>query len=294
VIASAPGKLILAGEYAVLAGHPALVMAVNRRAVAARAADPEPLSPYLARIVALLDRDPGDLRVDTSGFRHRSGAKLGLGSSAAATVAFAAALAPELDRPALHALTHRAHGEVQAAAGARGSGVDVAASVWGGVIRAVPRGGDPVEVEAVALPAELSWVGVWTGRPADTRDLVARVMASPDPGALAAIAAAAEALGRARSAGAAVAAIAAAGEAVAALGARAGIELVTPAHRRIAALAVRAGGAAKPTGAGGGDTAVAAFADVAAARRFGDLAASEGWSVLDVAVDPRGAEVHNP
>ena len=32
--ASAPGKLLLAGEYAVLSGGPAVVMAVNRRAVA--------------------------------------------------------------------------------------------------------------------------------------------------------------------------------------------------------------------------------------------------------------------
>ena len=32
VIASAPGKLVLLGEYAVLEGAPALVMAINRRA----------------------------------------------------------------------------------------------------------------------------------------------------------------------------------------------------------------------------------------------------------------------
>ena len=32
VVASAPGKIVLSGEYAVLAGAPAIVMAVDRRA----------------------------------------------------------------------------------------------------------------------------------------------------------------------------------------------------------------------------------------------------------------------
>jgi phosphomevalonate kinase len=37
-MASAPGKLVLAGEYAVLDGAPAIVMAVDRRAVVSVAA----------------------------------------------------------------------------------------------------------------------------------------------------------------------------------------------------------------------------------------------------------------
>ena len=36
MIASAPGKLIVTGEYAVLEGAPALVVAMNRRAIATR------------------------------------------------------------------------------------------------------------------------------------------------------------------------------------------------------------------------------------------------------------------
>ncbi len=44
-IATAPGKLIVTGEYAVLDGAPALVLAMDRRAVAATvtaADDPSP------------------------------------------------------------------------------------------------------------------------------------------------------------------------------------------------------------------------------------------------------------
>ena len=40
MIATAPGKLILTGEYAVLDGAPAVVVAVDRRAVARRNATP--------------------------------------------------------------------------------------------------------------------------------------------------------------------------------------------------------------------------------------------------------------
>ena len=50
----------------------------------------------------------------------------------------------------------------------------------------------------------------------------------------------------------------------------------------IAQLAVEHGGAAKPSGAGGGDVAVAFFEDSDAARSFDTQCADRGYTPLDV------------
>jgi hypothetical protein len=51
MIATAPGKLILTGEYAVLDGAPALVVAVDRRVAARRHTGPRGSSPFLIAVV---------------------------------------------------------------------------------------------------------------------------------------------------------------------------------------------------------------------------------------------------
>jgi phosphomevalonate kinase len=318
---SAPGKVLWAGEYAVLDGAPALVTAVARRAVArvgdAPVAQP---SPFLAAAQAELAaaygpespaaRAAARVTVDSSALAQ-AGTKLGLGSSAAATVsAVAAALAadpahaalpPERFRALVHRHAHRAHGTAQAPRGARGSGADVAASVHGGVLAVVrPAGADdltPLEVRALALPAGLTPVLVWTGQAADTPTLVAavRAFAERDPAghaaARAGLAAAARSCIAAFEAGdpaAAVAALAGAADALAELGARAGCALVPEALAPLAALARAHGGAAKPTGAGGGDQILAVFPAPAAADAFAAAARAAGNTLVDAPVDLRG------
>src|SRR4051794_13397449 len=96
MIATAPGKLILTGEYAVLDGAPAIVVAVDRRAVARRNAIPRGSSPFLVAVAEEIAArrgasDPAaraalEVSVDSAAFYHRA-SKLGLGSSAAVTVA---------------------------------------------------------------------------------------------------------------------------------------------------------------------------------------------------------------
>ncbi|MEM9057456.1 MAG: hypothetical protein AAGD86_08265 [Pseudomonadota bacterium] len=173
VDASAPGKLVLTGEYAVLDGAPAVSMAISRRAIVRvePASDfcvraPGFLSgsvrfavdadgrlrwlagdPDVRRRLALVDRvvapllagrapAPFALRLDTRAFFAADGRKLGLGSSAALTAALSAALTRHLGLPAqtpdafLAAALER-HRRVQ---GGRGSGVDLATSLHGGVI----------------------------------------------------------------------------------------------------------------------------------------------------------------
>ncbi len=148
VIATAPGKLILTGEYAVLDGAPALVIAVDRRVIAT-GASARCSSPFLlavARELALrYGADSPSARaalrvaVDSSAFYAASDCtqKLGLGSSAAVTVAAAAlALAAQgsNDRDEVLAIALAAHANAQGTKGARGSGADIAAAVYGGAI----------------------------------------------------------------------------------------------------------------------------------------------------------------
>lgn len=129
MIATAPGKLILTGEYAVLDGAPALVVAVNRRVVARRRSGPTGSSPFLIAVADEIARVYGadhpatqaamDIVCDSSAF-FLGNTKLGLGSSAAVTVA-ATALAigaasgavPVIDREAVLAIASAAHANAQ-------------------------------------------------------------------------------------------------------------------------------------------------------------------------------------
>jgi phosphomevalonate kinase len=302
---SAPGKIMLAGEYAVLDGGEALVMAVNRRAHARLGELPAEPSPFLAAAARVVKEELGGERanlvaravVDSRALCDDSGAKLGLGSSAAAiTAAIALALPPPGDRKLLHRLAHRAHAAAQ---GGAGSGADVAASVWGGVLLCRPpdHAGDPLRVAPIALPADLVLVPVWLGRPADTRVLVAAMsdFARREPAAsrelYARIAAAAADLAGALRASQAVTAVWAGGVAAGDLGRAAGVEVVSEGHRQLTERAEALGGAAKPTGAGGGDVALGAFTSPEAAEHFRADARALGMKVLDLSVDPDGARV---
>lgn len=290
VTASAPGKIMLGGEYAVIDGAEAVLMAVDRRAVARLENEPRRLSPFLEAAADAIAREVGGAaaerarRVVVDSEPLRAGdVKLGLGSSAAATVAaIGCALADggDLDRVVVHRLAHGAHRAAQGRAGAPGSGADIATSVWGGlvVVRKRDAAGDlPLDTVPIHLPDDLQLVPVWTGAAADTATLVDRVRAlrrhqrSTYDRATLSIADAVRDLVAAferGSACAAVGALAAGGRAVAALGDAAGVALESPVHRKLRRLAERRGGAVKPTGAGAGDLALAAFDNAEAAGQF--------------------------
>lgn len=299
--ASAPGKIMLSGEYAVLEGHVAVVAAVNRRAIA-RLGDERSESPLILHLAALLDGAAAEraltITVDSSAL-FDSETKLGLGSSAAVAVA-ATALALGTDEPKkVLPLAFEAHARAQAERGARGSGADVAAATYGGLVAVRPAGVAPVDVTPLDLPPSLELVYVWTGVAADTAALVRAVSATRGLDkvhrAIASIAAASRALIDALRAGDSrecLAAIHRGADAHAELAAASGVDLVLPAHRQIRALAASRGGAAKPTGAGGGDVALAAFADPEAAARFRTDLALMGMKALDLAVESDGVRIH--
>jgi phosphomevalonate kinase len=298
---SVPGKLFLAGEYAVLDGAPAILAAAGRTATGTYVPGLAPATPLIASAqvaaaTALRERGlllpPGAARVDTGTFAQR-GIKLGLGSSAAAAVAavgaaFAhAGLAIEDEPTLLRATADTAHRAAQAGVG---SGADVAASVFGGFLRFVrAAAGDAqegdvqgvaavesVEVTPIQPPADLHFVTFWTRAAARTTGFIAGVdrfrRQSPQAHAqrLGDLRAAAIGFDRAFaiSAQAAINAAADCYTALAALGTDAGLPIVIPAAADAAALAQTLGGAAKPSGAGGGDMGIAFFADKDAVAAF--------------------------
>jgi phosphomevalonate kinase len=173
MIARAPGKIVISGAYAVLEGAPALVMAVDRYAIADGSRSPELITPEMRPALGA-EVPPW---VDGSALRAR-GQKLGLGSSSAILVAALGArelrrhgylgdqrLKELVFRPAL-----RAHAQAQGG----GSGIDVAASVHGGTLVA-RRQGDDLLLDRARLPSGLH-LAVWScGRSGSTPELLHRV-----------------------------------------------------------------------------------------------------------------------
>jgi phosphomevalonate kinase len=189
--------------------------------------------------------------------------KLGLGSSAALTVALTSALLRHLNRAPpgreqLLDLATRAHRRFQ---GGTGSGLDVATAVCGGVVALV--GG---EVRSLTWPAGLAWLAVWSGASASTEGMLARYEAfrRRDPARFARHTA-----GLREIATAAVSAweradiqpllrsLADYDDALRALDGGAGLGIYTPEHERLARVAQQFGAVYKISGAGGGDFGVA-------------------------------------
>lgn len=179
---SAPGSIMLLGEYAVLFGKPALVCAVDKRIHLK-------LTPRQDTTINIHSNTHGSYSCDLHTFKlekpfqfvlgaikhyyskMRYGAdiditsefsdQLGLGSSAAVTVATLAALITWLDaRVSPIELVRQGRGVIRHCQGL-GSGADVAASVYGGVVyyQAQPLFAEKI---AVKLPLGLYYTGYKT------------------------------------------------------------------------------------------------------------------------------------
>jgi mevalonate kinase len=192
IVVSAPGKLFLLGEHAVLHGRRALVCAVNQRlrvtlqprsgtAVHLRSALGEwhgslaelgPREPFRFVLAAIGAAGPApsgfemDIRSDFSPL-------VGLGSSAAVTVAVMAALDRwrGYERPAGE-LCRAATEVVRAVQSGAASGADVAASIYGGLLsyRAAP-------FEVLPLGVTHPITVVYSGHKTPTPEAIARVEA---------------------------------------------------------------------------------------------------------------------
>jgi phosphomevalonate kinase len=322
--ASAPGKAVLLGEYAVLDGARALVMAVDRRCRAEIAPAEAPVCRLKTLMPAAAEREfaPGrpsgvalvdalieaarmalpwpawTASIDSSEFFVQD-RKLGLGSSAAALVAFAGvwwAAAERPDPPGLHDLI-RAHRTFQ---GGAGSGIDVAAALLGGAVEFRLDPGANPEIGSVQLPKSVGFAGIFAGGSASTPGLVGqyRRFAEARPAEAAAqrqrMSAVADegcAAARERDGAAFVAAIAEYGHCLLALGEAIGADIVTSAHRVIGSLAGDFDLAYKVSGAGGGDLGIACGLDAGALAAFSAAAAERGFEVIPLAVGEQGLTV---
>jgi phosphomevalonate kinase len=305
---TAPGKLFFAGEYGVLHGGTAVVAAVDRRVVARFVPGAAPSTLVVAEAIAAVrahcattgvSLPDGAPEIDSASLSD-GGQKLGLGSSAAVAVAAvgvlleAAGLDVEAARSLTFLLADRAH---RAAQGGRGSGADVAAAVMGGVIAYIrPEVGAPT-MRALVPPAHLTPVVLSTGTPSATVDHVTAVerLATRDPGAharrLRELRCAADVFLLSYEAGdvqTLLQAVGAAHQALAALGRDADLPIVTPALDAAAALAAQLGGAAKPSGAGGGDVGVAFFSDPESAAAFRTRVPPLNLRILSIMTGARG------
>lgn len=316
ITATAPGKLVLVGEYAVLAGAPALSAAVDRRAAARISAatgtaalkisNSDSVYPVRLTDAGKLDwlTEPGtdgnilaaavravtqsaaadpwqsmpDIELDTRDFFSQSAAgsleKIGIGSSAALTVALVSAIQRSLGvTPDFHScfVAHRIfqHGQ--------GSGIDIATSWYGGVIAMQPDGDSEPQVSQLAWPQGLHVQPVWSGVSASTTAMLARLekFKSRDMAAyttsfadLSQVSTAAIRSWRAGEAAAFIAALDTYGGLLADLDKAAGIGIWSDRHLSIERLARQFGVGYKPSGAGGGDFGLAYALDAALLQEF--------------------------
>lgn len=311
--ASAPGKLVVSGEYAVLAGAPALVAAVDRRVTCTLAEresgewhfvstgfeDDRSLSrsavfeaaPDTVAGIARRAYGSGEapehlqIAIDSSPCYHL-GVKLGVGSSAAMVTAIATAFgvlggsAPRL------AELYEFHADYQGG----GSGLDVAAAVTGGVIRFQDR-----VVAPLRLPQGIHLSFVFTGAGTRTPELLSTFDAWRRRGPTSQLerlaAAAREVEDCTATADAFVDALDEYADVLERLDQSARIGIFGPGHRRARELAGRLGVVYKPCGAGGGDTGIGAATDPAAIAAFERQASAAGLVILPMAISAEGVRV---
>ncbi len=281
----APGKLVLVGEYAVVDGAPAVVCAVDRGVqldwrpggdlhVATPTGDDRFVRAALEDVGA-----PGGTWSFTDWNPPASTTKVGLGGSASAVVAAVLGGLAARGRPPtpdeLQVRAARVHHAVQGS----GSGIDVAAAAHGGVLQFE---GGAVRALSAALVQSERLVVVFTGASAATGPRVERYRAFADRAAFA--------LDSRRVvegfAADPVGALEANAALLADLDRRAGLGWSTPTIELLRSSARAAGGAAKPSGAGGGDVVVGLFPDAARATAWSEELAARGLLLVPVRLAP--------
>ena len=308
---TAPGKIVLWGEYAVLAGAAAGVMALNTQATvtasrssdgawhfssqgfgaepASCAANELPKNTATALLAAVLrhwgfgslDQCGQAMRVHTDSsafFQNRQ--KLGLGSSAAVCAATYRLLCELTARNPTLTEAMAIHQDWQ---GGKGSGLDIA-SVWhGGLIHFRQGKASPAE-----LPADMHWQIVFSGKSAGTQGHIAsfdkwrrRADTAPLDDLIAASTGLSAGVPNLENLALYLAALKTFDDA-------AHLNIFTHEHTRLGTLANASGVLYKPCGAGGGDIGIGFSDDPHALAVFRQRAVEDGFNPLDLEMASHG------
>jgi mevalonate kinase len=172
---SAPGKLLLLGDYAVVYGYPCLVTAVNKRLnVSVDLIDAEEddiITPqvkesrFVLETIAYIKEKfsiKKNVRISTQGdFSHQ----VGLGSSSAVTVATAEALNRlfqlGLTKKDIFEISYTVNLLIQGV----GSGFDIAAATFGGTLEYVKGGTTLNQLSLASLPLVVGYSGIKADTP---------------------------------------------------------------------------------------------------------------------------------
>jgi phosphomevalonate kinase len=171
---SAPGKVVLCGEYAVLEGATATVCAIQRRAHLRWTETSQEITPEVKACIEIatkaLHKSFPPFSVDVAAFKQDD-KKLGLGASGASAACAAAALIsaknPTVDLgdvlPDILDLALSAHRAVSP----QGSGIDVATSVIGYVLEFQTTTEGP-QINFLDASVRIPKLVIWTGKSAQT------------------------------------------------------------------------------------------------------------------------------
>jgi phosphomevalonate kinase len=278
----APGKLVIGGEYGVLLGLRAVVAAINKYAhgtfspgesLQFRYQTTENIvhnndhQLFMAAVATAKSLDlpvmVGEYFIDTRDFFF-NGRKLGLGSSAAAATALAALIMRADGKVVnpdqifkLASAIHRHHAQNT------GSGIDVAASSFGGLFAYSTNAAEPL-IEPLPVPPWWEDLLVIDSQQSQsTSEFVTRFWAARSSmthkidDLLKTNELLTQELARAPDLGAAIAVVQEINGCLKKLGDLCQIDIVSPVHEAIFSIAERFGGSCKPSGAGGGDIALA-------------------------------------
>lgn len=361
IVSEAPGKLFIAGEYAVVEpGQPAVIIAIDRyirvqlsncrtecadyasgsirsslgggsqwqwRETAGTVQCSAGTAPHVEavlQVVNLLRREAGKPAMSfdcsiSSGLISSSGAKYGLGSSAAVTVALLQALNEMYDLRLDAIARFRICLLVTLGISPRASGGDIAAACFGGwiayaspdraaLLAEVRRKGYVAALHATAWetgyikhlpePAGANLLVGWTGEPANTDVLVARISAYRETSSYKSFVLESSHLveeliySLTTGSQAIFDVISAARSLLQKLGMQAGVEIETRVLANLCDTAEKYGAAAKTSGAGGGDCGIALAPDSAYLPQLVQEWVQNGITHLDLAVHP-AAEVNS-